>query len=216
MATLGAQVINRLENLEASLTNTDLQLASEISAIKKAFATELAEVKKLIEGTDGRSMPTSGGARSLYNSKEFLPPILGNGYKEAWRNWAYKAKDWASQYDASLPAKLEAIESMTTELTPDYIASQGVSEATDLELRRFLVHRLEGDPAEMVRTAKSKPGLEQYRILAQFCDPTAGGGAELDRCATALSSSARAVPAVAHGSHCCLGDLGDSVQGAKW
>ena len=44
-----------------------------------------------------------------------------------------------------------------------------------MELRRFLLHRLEGDPAEVVRSASKKPGVEQYRCLAQLCDPTASG-----------------------------------------
>ena len=41
----------------------------------------------------------------------------------------------------------------------------------------MLVHRLEGDPAEVVRTQASakRPGIEQYRCLAQLCDPAAGG-----------------------------------------
>ena len=42
-------------------------------------------------------------------------------------------------------------------------------------MRRFLVHRLTGDPAEIVRTAAAKPAAEQYRCLAQLCDPAAGG-----------------------------------------
>ena len=73
--------------------------------------------------------------------------------------------------------KLEKIESQTTELTQEQIESLNISPQTDAEIRRFLVHRLAGDPAEIVRTKQSegKAGVEQYRALAYFCDPAAGG-----------------------------------------
>ena len=81
------------------------------------------------------------------------------------------------QIDMTLGPKLEKIENMTEELTQEFIESLGISPKTDAEIKRFLVHQLDGDPAEIVRTQASqgKSGLEQYRCLAQLCDPTAGG-----------------------------------------
>ena len=64
---------------------------------------------------------------------------------------------------------------MTTELTPEFIESRGITAVGDAAIRRFLVHRLDGDPAEVVRNSANKPGIEQYRCLAQLCDPAAGG-----------------------------------------
>ena len=84
MATMGAQVLSRLENLESSLTNTDLQMAQEIGAVKAQLESEILEIKQLLSSTEPRSGPAPGGARSLYNSKEFLPSVLGNSYKDQW------------------------------------------------------------------------------------------------------------------------------------
>merc|ERR1711994_826398 len=74
------------------------------------------------------------------------------------------------------------IEGQTTELTDEQLTKMAIDPFADTEIRHFLVHRLEGDPAEVVRTQASanKPGLEQYRCLAQLCDPTAGGRNWLD------------------------------------
>ena len=77
------------------------------------------------------------------------------------------------QIDISLGPKLEKIENMTEELSQEFIESLQISPKTDAEIKRFLVHQLDGDPAEIVRTQASqgKSGLEQYRCLAQLCDP---------------------------------------------
>ena len=45
----------------------------------------------------------------------------------------------------------------------------------NLEVKRFLVHRLSGEPAEVVRNVSKKHCLEQWRVLAQMCDPSASG-----------------------------------------
>ena len=75
--------------------------------------------------------------RSVYGSKEFMPDRLGKDFKDHWRSWAYKARDWLGQYDPSLPRKLLAIESMTEELSEDFIEQQMVSPELDAEIRRF-------------------------------------------------------------------------------
>ena len=42
-------------------------------------------------------------------------------------------------------------------------------------MKRLMLHKLEGEPAEVVRSVSKRHGLEQYRTLAQLCDPSAGG-----------------------------------------
>ena len=74
--------------------------------------------------------------RTLYNSKEFIPEKLGSGYKDAWRSWAYKARDWFSQFDASLPAKLERVESMTGALDEQALRDLDISEETNRTIKR--------------------------------------------------------------------------------
>ena len=64
---------------------------------------------------------------------------------------------------------------MKTELTSEYLESLKIPDAAEEELRRFLVHRLEGEPAEVVRNANRKHACEQWRQLSQLCDPTASG-----------------------------------------
>ena len=81
------------------------------------------------------------------------------------------------QMDRTLKSKLEKVESETKELSQSYIEDLNLSPQVDEGICRYLVHRLEGDPAEVVRQAASegKSGIEQYRILAQLCDPAAAG-----------------------------------------
>ena len=109
--TIGEQVINRINALENML-----QALQErpTDAMFENLTQQIRSIQGRL-GDLGSSIPVGSVAhrRSLYNSKEFLPDKLGNGYKEAWRSWAYKARDWLGQYDATLPAKLINIESKT-------------------------------------------------------------------------------------------------------
>ena len=107
--------------------------------------------------------------------KEMMPGVLSDHFKDRWRLWSYKARDYLSISDETLNAKLEAIETKAAPLTDDYIASLNISESTNAAIKRLLVHKLEGEPAEVVRSVSRKHGLEQYRTLAQLCDPAAGG-----------------------------------------
>ena len=104
-----------------------------------------------------------------------MPETLGNQYRDKWRTWAYKARDCLAQMDPGLQETLEAVASQSTELTPEYIQSLNISPEVNASIKRFLVHKLDGDPAEVVRNASKKHGLEQYRLLAQLCDPTVSG-----------------------------------------
>ena len=170
MSTVGEKVLERLDALERGVE--DLQVAETTEALRRALSQEIAELREQLtqSGPEGR-----GSNRSLYSSKEFIPEKLGNDYKQAWRAWSYKVRDWMRQYHAYFPEKLEAVEAMTQEVPNEYLQQHGIPATAETELRRFLVHRLEGDPAEVVRSMAKKNGLEQYRCLAQLCDPSAGG-----------------------------------------
>ena len=136
--TIGEQVINRINDIEAVLQQMQARDTQD---------TRIDDLQRHINnlrnqlGSLGAS--TAVGAptrdrRSIYNSKEFLPDKLGSGYKDAWRSWAYKARDWLGQYDATLPSKLLTIESKTSELTPEYILSLNIfSDRNSLTRSKF-------------------------------------------------------------------------------
>ena len=173
---MGEQVIARLNDLETIVQA--LQLESN-ATLRDELNRQITSLRNQLNNMSA-STPTGGlgrDRRSIYNSKEFMPEKLGAGYRDTWRSWAYKVRDWLSQYDGSLPQKLLEIESKAQELTQEFIDAQFVPEDVDLEIKRFLIHRLESDPEAVVRSANNegKSGLEQYRRLAQFCDPSAHG-----------------------------------------
>ena len=187
MATLGQRLLERMEQVEQAVT--DLQLGStetpgttttqsQIRQMRQELQNEIGTLRDQI-GEMGNGNGTGLGERRRFalNPKECVPNMLGQDYKQAWRTWSYRARDSLAQVDHTLREKLELIESKTTELTPEFLESMAITPHTDAEIRRFLIHKLEGDPAEVIRTKASegKGGLEQYRCLAQLCDPAAAG-----------------------------------------
>ena len=128
--------MERLDTLEETVRGIQ---GLSVEDVRRELMAELVSVRTQI-GNITASVPAGAQTRegrSLYNSKEFIPDKLGSGYKDQWRSWAYKARDWLSQYDPKLPEKLMAVESKDAELTPEYIAAQEISEAAELEIRRF-------------------------------------------------------------------------------
>ena len=183
MTTLGQQILTRLDALEASLTEITLEqptqrpnpaMAREIESLRTQFRQEVEEMKKFLNESAGRGSPPTH-ERRIWSPKDCLPEILSTDYKNRWRAWSYKAKDWLAQLDEKLEPVLERVEAMTSELTTEFVNSQDIPDRVDKEIKRFLKHRLDGDPAEVVRNSKDKSGLEQFRVLAQLCDPTVGG-----------------------------------------
>ena len=78
MATIGEAVLERLTNLEQRLADPDSAkspegLRREVTALKDQIGR--------LTPVDGRG----GSQRSIYNSKEFLPAMLGNDCKQVWR-----------------------------------------------------------------------------------------------------------------------------------
>ena len=190
MGTVGEAVLQRLTALEEGIA--ELQVAETTATLRRELVNEIADIRDRLAqpGPDGRGT----SARSMYSNKEFIPEKLGNDYKQTWRAWSYKVRDWMRQYHANFPERLEAIEAMTQEIPNEYLQQHGIPITAETELRRFLVHRLEGDPAEVVRSMAKKNGLEQYRCLAQLCDPFRRR-AQLGRLSATLPSESCIVPA---------------------
>ena len=94
------------------------------------------------------------------------PGILLENFKDRWRLWSYEARGFLSQYNPTMNENMETIETMATPLTDEYLASIRIDDQTHAALKRLLVHKLDGEPAEVVRSVSKKHSLEQYRILA--------------------------------------------------
>ena len=174
--------MDRVTALERTLTEISLdgpmtkrEYTDAIDDVRKQFSEEVALLRLQLER---QGSPTEHGANSgqrLFNPKDVMPDTLSTDYKARWRVWAYKARDWLSLVEESLGPKLASVEGMTTELTPEAISAMNISDRADAAIKRFLVHRLDGDPAEVVRNSANKAGIEQYRCLAQLCDPSVEG-----------------------------------------
>ena len=187
MSAVGQQILDRLSAMETAVS--DLQLGQPVTGVDDAgqglkqsmnqLKEEMAQLKlQMGNGSIGMGMgtvPTESFQRRLWNPKDCMPEVLNNDYRNRWRAWSYKARDWLAQLDPALKQKLERVEAMSSTLSDEYIEALKISDHVDSEIRRFLVHRLDGDPAEVVRNSADKPGIEQYRCLAQLCDPAAGG-----------------------------------------
>ena len=130
--------------------------------MRQEMANVRDQMERLPNGGTQSDNP-NGIARSLLNPKDCMPQVLGANYKTFWRTWSYKSRDWLGQMDRTLKAKLEKVESETKELSQSYLEDLNLSPQIDDGICRYLVHRLEGDPAEVVKTVSTKPGVEQFR-----------------------------------------------------
>ena len=109
MATMGQRILERLDAVEAAVTN--LQLDQPRAPDQPAVLRQLEELRQQVRdinlnpptGRDNTQFPTRG----LFNPKDCLPEVLSHDYKQKWRVWAYKARDWLAQIDESLGPKLE-------------------------------------------------------------------------------------------------------------
>ena len=159
-----------MTNVQLGMSTTEIN-----NNIRREVRDQVALIREQLSATNGGGGANQGGSRPIFHQKDLMPETLGNQYRDKWRTWAYKARDCLAQMDPGLQETLEAVESQSTELTPEYIQSLNISPEVNAAIKRFLVHKLDGDPAEVVRNASKKHGLEQYRLLAQLCDPTVSG-----------------------------------------
>ena len=180
MGTVAEQILGRLADLERQVG--DIQLAgdavpittTEISRTLEQLRTKVDQIEKDLDDKPGNTY-TPDGFKTSMSPKDTLPSILSDQFRDIWRLWSYKARDHLALYDDTLRDKLESIESIASPLTPEFIESMNISPKVNATIKRMLVHRLEGEPAEVVRSVAQAHGLEQYRMLAQLCDPSAGG-----------------------------------------
>ena len=135
--------------------------------------TETATLRRQIK--EIRNFRTSDIGRSILDPRSMAPDILGSDYKLSWRNWAFKAKDWLETLQPGLEDTLSTVEGLRNELTEQEISAYQVTGHANTQLKRFLKHRTDGEPLELIRSVTHQHGLEQYRRLAQMCDPTSGG-----------------------------------------
>ena len=95
MGTVGEQLLLRVQAMETAIADLQSTHSStrDLSDLRSELNAEMSRMRELVMGQGGR--PADGGmGRSPYNSKEFLPDVLGSAYKDKWRTWSYKARDW--------------------------------------------------------------------------------------------------------------------------
>ena len=100
MGTIGEQLIGRIEAMERQIT--DLTLAGP--AIDNTTALQnlrdtLGQVQSKIQQIE-EIMPTGSGTfdgprnTQFMSPKELLPGLLGDHFKDKWRSWSYKTRDF--------------------------------------------------------------------------------------------------------------------------
>ena len=141
MGTQAELVLGRLDALEAGLTEMQRQFGIGTGAGHREEIDELRQQLALLRSTidSGGSTDAARYPARKWNDKDLLPDILADKYKELWRLWSYKARDYLATFEAGLDAKLEAVESDTIELSEDRIREAAVDPTANLEVKRFLV-----------------------------------------------------------------------------
>ena len=97
--------MDRLTALESGFAD----LAARQLPVDGDLRNEVAELRALVE-----NLP---GARdsSLLQTRDLVPDVLGNDYKEKWRTWSYKFRDFLSIGNEPLRGILETVESKVTD-----------------------------------------------------------------------------------------------------
>ena len=100
MTTLGQQILTRLEALEATLADVQLNATPDwwprLDEFRNQMRQEMANVREQMERLPNGSTQSdnpNGLARSLLNPKDCMPQVLGANYKTFWRTWSYKSRD---------------------------------------------------------------------------------------------------------------------------
>ena len=133
MGTVAEDILRRIEAIERDIG--ELQLNGPLptgpvppSESMRNMSEQFAQLRNRIQQLE-TSTPASGESRGVFgmspnfgmSPKELLPDKLADHFKDKWRLWSYKARDYLSLWDESLGPKLEEIESMPTSLTDEYI-----------------------------------------------------------------------------------------------
>ena len=119
----------------------------------------------------------TGGSRTnrMIDPKTMAPERFGKPHGPHWKDWSYSVKDWVAIYHHGLRDALSAAEGSTNSIGDGDLTTFGVSADVDNDLKHLLIAKTEGDAREVVRGADQKPGLEQWRKLAEKYDPRGAG-----------------------------------------
>ena len=100
MSTIGEQIIERINGIERRLDVYDrvgtaggVGVHTEgMTGLRDELKSELDQMRARMEemGTQPQSQP-----KFAQNPKDWMPETLAQQYKDSWRNWSYKTRDWA-------------------------------------------------------------------------------------------------------------------------
>ena len=103
MTTIGQQLMDRVTALETTLA--DMQLAGPAdggpiapSEPMRTIANQIREIQGRFREIDN-AVPTQDGGfpnRNHMSPKELMPGVLSDHFKDRWRLWSYKARDFLS------------------------------------------------------------------------------------------------------------------------
>ena len=119
MGIIGEIVIDRIDAMERQI-----RLLTEQFGAQGVPIDVMGEVRKqvaLLESRLNEVESSTPHSRRTQDPKDWMPEVLSTNYRDLWRNWAYKSRDWLGQHDPTIPLKLEAVESMTEKLIQEYI-----------------------------------------------------------------------------------------------
>ena len=164
MTTVAQQILNRLDALETQVGDIQLQggvdgddrgprpPAESIRNLSNQLQELRTQMREMAESQSERGAPfedrRNGSAqfKTFMSPIETMPPILSENFRERWRLWSYKARDYLSTFDPTVNEKMETIESMATPLSDEYIASLNIDDETHGAMKRLMVHKLEENP----------------------------------------------------------------------
>ena len=108
MTTIGEQVIERINGIERRLDLFDrLGVAGGVGVPTDAMQELQSDLEQLRNQMEElKTSPSSPAPPKQPNDpKDWMPETLAHQYKDRWRNWSYKTRDWLSQHDSTLPEK---------------------------------------------------------------------------------------------------------------
>ena len=101
---MAEQIMRRIEAIENSVANLELSGAAtdpiRPSESIRNLSDQIAQLRtKISELESTNSGPSTSRPDSSFGwgSKEMLPGIVSEHFKDKWRLWSYKARDYLSQ-----------------------------------------------------------------------------------------------------------------------
>ena len=120
MTTIGAVVTQRLDTVEQRIADISASIPAGLAREFDELRAQVALMRtRLDSGASPGGLSSARGPFHAGIPKEMMPGILGTNYRDEWRTWAYKARDWISMGDTAVAKKLEEVESITKEMTDE-------------------------------------------------------------------------------------------------